>query len=94
MADAALWIMVVVLAVVIFVLMKLLKRILVAATSIPRRVLTGVIQTVAGNRVPSMRIALSSPPSPAGPAVRSPPARRARRAWTTAARCGSSRSAG
>jgi hypothetical protein len=38
MADAALWIMVVVLAVVIFVLMKLLKRILVAATSIPPKI--------------------------------------------------------
>jgi len=38
MADAALWIMVIVLAVVILVLMKLLKRILVAATSIPPKI--------------------------------------------------------
>lgn len=38
MADAALWIMVIVLAVVILVLMALLKRILVAATSIPPKI--------------------------------------------------------
>ncbi len=38
MADAALWIMVIVLAVVILLLMKLLKRILVAATSIPPKI--------------------------------------------------------
>jgi hypothetical protein len=38
MADAALWIMVIVLAVVILVLMKLLERILVAATSIPPKI--------------------------------------------------------
>jgi hypothetical protein len=38
MADAALWIMVIVLAVVIVVLMQLLKRILVAATSIPPKI--------------------------------------------------------
>lgn len=38
MADVALWIMVIVLAVVILVLMKLLKRILVAATSIPPKI--------------------------------------------------------
>ncbi len=38
MADAALWIMVVVLAVVILVLALLLKRILVAAASIPPKV--------------------------------------------------------
>jgi hypothetical protein len=38
MADAALWIMVVVLAVVILVLAQLLKRILVAATSIPPKI--------------------------------------------------------
>jgi hypothetical protein len=38
MADAALWIMVIVLAVVILVLMQLLKRILVAATSIPPKI--------------------------------------------------------
>jgi hypothetical protein len=38
MADAALWIMVIILAVVILVLMQLLKRILVAATSIPPKI--------------------------------------------------------
>jgi hypothetical protein len=38
MADAALWIMVIVLAIVIVVLMQLLKRILVAATSIPPKI--------------------------------------------------------
>jgi hypothetical protein len=38
MADAALWIMVIVLALVIVVLMQLLKRILVAATSIPPKI--------------------------------------------------------
>jgi hypothetical protein len=38
MADAALWIMVVVLAVVILVLAQLLRRILVAATSIPPKI--------------------------------------------------------
>lgn len=38
MADAALWIMVIILAVVIFILLKLLTRILVAATSIPPKV--------------------------------------------------------
>ena len=38
MADAALWIMVIVLAVVILLLMQLLKRILVAATSIPPKI--------------------------------------------------------
>jgi hypothetical protein len=38
MADAALWIMVIVLAVVILVLMQLLRRILVAATSIPPKI--------------------------------------------------------
>ena len=38
MADAALWIMVVVLAVVILIVMQLLKRILVAATSIPPKI--------------------------------------------------------
>jgi len=38
MGDAALWIMVIVLAVVIVVLMQLLKRILVAATSIPPKI--------------------------------------------------------
>lgn len=38
MADAALWIMVIILAVVIVVLLQLLKRILVAATSIPPKI--------------------------------------------------------
>jgi len=38
MADAALWIMVIVLALVIVILMQLLKRILVAATSIPPKI--------------------------------------------------------
>lgn len=38
MADAALWIMVIVLVVVILLLMQLLKRILVAATSIPAKI--------------------------------------------------------
>ena len=38
MADAALWIMVIVLAVVILIVMQLLKRILVAATSIPPKI--------------------------------------------------------
>jgi len=38
MADAALWIMVIVLAVVILVLLKLLQRILKAATSIPPKI--------------------------------------------------------
>ena len=38
MADAALWIMVIVLAIVIVLLMQLLKRILVAATSIPPKI--------------------------------------------------------
>jgi hypothetical protein len=38
MADAALWIMVIVLAIVIVVVMQLLKRILVAATSIPPKI--------------------------------------------------------
>jgi hypothetical protein len=38
MADAALWIMVIVLAAVIFVLMQLLKRVLKAATSIPAKI--------------------------------------------------------
>ncbi len=38
MADAALWIMVIVLALVIVVLAALLKRILVAATSIPPKI--------------------------------------------------------
>jgi hypothetical protein len=38
MADAALWIMVIVLALVIVVLAQLLKRILVAATSIPPKI--------------------------------------------------------
>lgn len=38
MADAALWIMVIVLAVVILLLLQLLKRILTAATSIPAKI--------------------------------------------------------
>lgn len=38
MADAALWIMVIVLAVVIVVLIGLLKRVLKAATSIPPKI--------------------------------------------------------
>jgi hypothetical protein len=38
MADAALWIMVIVLAAVILLLFSLLKRILVAATSIPAKI--------------------------------------------------------
>lgn len=38
MADAALWIMVIVLAVVILLLMQLLKRVLAAATSIPAKI--------------------------------------------------------
>ena len=38
MADAALWIMVIVLFAVIFVLMQLLKRVLKAATSIPPKI--------------------------------------------------------
>ena len=38
MADAALWLMVIILAVVILVVMALLKRILVAATSIPPKI--------------------------------------------------------
>ncbi len=38
MADAALWIMVVVLAVVILLLLQLLKRVLQAATSIPAKI--------------------------------------------------------
>ena len=38
MADAALWIMVIILAVVIVVLLQLLKRILMAATSIPPKI--------------------------------------------------------
>ena len=38
MADAALWIMVIVLAVVILVLIGLLKRVLKAATSIPPKI--------------------------------------------------------
>jgi hypothetical protein len=38
MADAALWIMVIVLAVVIVVLLGLLKRVLKAATSIPPKI--------------------------------------------------------
>jgi hypothetical protein len=38
MADAAFWIMVIVLAAVIFVLMQLLKRVLKAATSIPAKI--------------------------------------------------------
>lgn len=38
MADAALWIMVIILALVIVVLAALLKRILVAATSIPPKI--------------------------------------------------------
>jgi hypothetical protein len=38
MADAALWIMVIVLALVIVILMQLLKRILKAATSIPPKI--------------------------------------------------------
>ena len=38
MADAALWIMVIVLALVIVIVMQLLKRILVAATSIPPKI--------------------------------------------------------
>ena len=38
MADAALWIMVIVLAIVIVVLAQLLRRILVAATSIPPKI--------------------------------------------------------
>jgi len=38
MADAALWIMVIILAVVIVVLLSLLKRVLKAATSIPPKI--------------------------------------------------------
>lgn len=38
MADAALWIMVIVLAVVILILVGLLKRVLKAATSIPPKI--------------------------------------------------------
>jgi hypothetical protein len=38
MADAALWIMVIVLAVVVVVLLGLLKRVLKAATSIPPKI--------------------------------------------------------
>ncbi|MDP2711935.1 MAG: hypothetical protein Q8O56_12010 [Solirubrobacteraceae bacterium] len=38
MADAALWIMVIVLAVVVLLLMQLLKRVLAAATSIPAKI--------------------------------------------------------
>jgi hypothetical protein len=38
MADAALWIMVIVLAVVVVVLIGLLKRVLKAATSIPPKI--------------------------------------------------------
>lgn len=38
MADAALWIMVIVLALVVLLLMSLLKRILAAATSIPPKI--------------------------------------------------------
>ena len=38
MADAALWIMVIILIVVIVILLGLLKRILVAATSIPPKI--------------------------------------------------------
>jgi hypothetical protein len=38
MADAALWIMVLVLAVVVLLLMQLLKRVLAAATSIPAKI--------------------------------------------------------
>jgi hypothetical protein len=38
MADAALWIMVIVLAIVIVILAQLLRRILVAATSIPPKI--------------------------------------------------------
>jgi hypothetical protein len=38
MADAALWIMVIILAVVIVVLLALLKRVLKAATSIPPKI--------------------------------------------------------
>ena len=38
MADAALWIMVIVLALVIVVLLSLLKRVLKAATSIPPKI--------------------------------------------------------
>lgn len=38
MADAALWIMVIILLVVIVILLGLLKRILVAATSIPPKI--------------------------------------------------------
>jgi hypothetical protein len=38
MADAALWIMVIVLALVIVIVMQLLKRILNAATSIPPKI--------------------------------------------------------
>ncbi len=38
MADAALWIMVLILAVVVLLLMKLLKRVLAAATSIPAKI--------------------------------------------------------
>ena len=38
MADAALWIMVIVLAVVVVVLVGLLKRVLKAATSIPPKI--------------------------------------------------------
>jgi hypothetical protein len=38
MADAALWFMVIVLALVIVILMQLLKRILKAATSIPPKI--------------------------------------------------------
>ena len=38
MADVALWLMVIILAVVIVILLGLLKRILVAATSIPPKI--------------------------------------------------------
>ncbi len=38
MADAALWIMVIVLALVIVILLGLLKRVLAAATSIPAKI--------------------------------------------------------
>lgn len=38
MGDAALWIMVIVLAVVILLFMQLLKRVLAAATSIPPKI--------------------------------------------------------
>lgn len=38
MGDAALWIMVIILAVVILLFMQLLKRVLAAATSIPAKI--------------------------------------------------------